>query len=191
MFDITPKEQTIKQIRKGLVQPLPNQYPLLNFESDIFKKSLSLADEDFVSEWVKQGYFFNTCGNSYDFLSQIIHLKTEKNLGNIALGEKKLIDLFNDNGIEHIPAEKIENTLIISCLKLESSSMSICFSSELQPVKAIASAKHLIIYAKNSLVGTPSSKSFLSELAVKNDFRIQLTTEYFKRMKSVYLFLEL
>ena len=191
MFDITPKEQTIKQIRKGLVQPLPNQYPLLNFESDIFKESMVLADEDFITEWVKNGYFFNTCGNSYDFLSQIIQLKTDKNLGNIALGEKKLTDLFNDNGIEHIPAEKIENTLIVTCLKLESSSMSVCFSSEIQPIKAIASAKNLIIYAKNSLVGTPSSKSFISDLAVKSDFRIQLTIDYFKRMKSVYLFIEL
>ncbi|MDI1235267.1 MAG: hypothetical protein PSX81_13380 [bacterium] len=191
MFDITPKEQTIKQIRKGLVQPLPNQYPLLNFESDIFKKALVLPDEDFVSEWVKNGFYFNSCGNSYDFLSQIMQLKTEKNLGNIALGEKKLIELFNDNGIEHIPAEKIENTLIVSCLKMESSSMTICFSSEVQPIKAIAAAKNLIIYAKNNVVGTPSTKSFISDLNVKNDFRIQLTVDYFKRMKSVYLFMEL
>lgn len=191
MFDITPKEQTIKQIRKGLVQPLPNQYPLLNFESDIFKKSLVLPDEDFVSEWVNCGFYFNTCGNSYDFLSQIMQLKSEKNLGNIALGEKKLIDLFNDNGIEHIPAEKIENTLIVTCLKLESSSMSVSFSSELQPIKAIAMAKNIIIYAKNTVVGTPSTKSFISDLTVKNDFRIQLTIDYFKRLKSVYLFLEL
>ncbi len=191
MFDITPKEQTIKQIRKGLVQPLPNKYPLLNFESDIFKQSMNLPDEDFVSEWVKNGYYFNTCGNSYDFLSQIMRLKVEKNLGNIALGEKKLIDLFNDNGIEHISAEKVENTLIISCLKLESSSMSVCFSSEIQPIKAIGLSKNIILYAKNNQVGNPSSKTFINDLNIKNDFRIQLTVDYFKPFKSVYLFMEL
>ncbi len=191
MFDITPKEQTIKQVRKGLIHPLSNKYPLLNFESDIFKKSMLMHDEDFVSEWVKNGFYFNTCGNSYDFLSQIIQLKEEKKLGNIAIGEKKLTDLFNDNGIEYISAEKIENTIVISCLKLESISMSVCLSSEVQPIKAINMAKHIIIYAKSSQVGNPTINTFFSELMVKNDFRIQLTIDYFKRFSSVYLFMEL
>lgn len=191
MFDITPKEQTIKQVRKGLVQPLPNKYPLLNFDSDVFKKSMNLIDEDFVAAWVEKGFFFNTCGNSYDFLSQITQLKEEKSLGNLAIGEKKLIDLFNDNGILHVSPENLENTLVISALKLESTTMSVCFSSEIQPIKMLNKSKNLVIYAKNTHVETPSSNPFFSEITVKNDLRVQLGIGYFKRFESVYLLMEI
>lgn len=191
MFDITPKEQTIKQVRKGLVQPLANKYPLLNFESEIFKTSMQLTDEDFVSNWVKNGFFFNTCSNSYDFLSQIMHLKEDKNLGQLSIGEKKLFDLFNDNGITYQNAENIDKTLVLSAMKLESNSMSICINSEIQPVKSIGKARNIILYARNSQVVTPSNNSFFSETVVKNDFRIQLNIEYFKRFEAVYLLMEI
>lgn len=191
MFEITPKEQTIKQVRKGLVQPLPNKYPLLNFESDVFKKSMQMVDEDFVSNWVSNGFFFNTCGNSYDFLSQVIQLKDEKQLGSLAIGEKKLIDLFNDNGISHIAAEQLESTLIISAIKLESSSMSVCLSSEIQPIRFIGKARNLIIFVKNTQIETPGNNTFFSDSMVKNDVRIQLGIEYFRRFDAVYLLMEI
>lgn len=191
MFEITPKEQTIKQVRKGLVQPLPNKYPLLNFESDVFKKSMQMVDEDFVSNWVGNGFFFNTCGNSYDFLSQVIQLKDEKQLGNLAIGEKKLIDLFNDNGISHISAEQLESTLVISAIKLESSSMSVCLSSEIQPIRSIGKVRNLIIFIKNTQIETPGNNTFFSESMVKNDVRIQLGIDYFKRFEAVYLLMEI
>ncbi|MES2619174.1 MAG: hypothetical protein V4613_14955 [Bacteroidota bacterium] len=187
MFDITPKEQTIKQVRKGLVQPLANKYPLLNFESDVFKKPLLAVDEDFVSAWVKAGYSFNTCSNKYDFLSQLLAIKEEKGWGTIATGEKKLMELLDDNGIPHILPDNMKDVLLISCQKMESSSSGICLNSEIQPLKKLSQARHLVIFAKNNQVETPSNNTFFGELMVKNDFRVQLDIAYFKRFESVIL----
>ncbi len=150
-----------------------------------------MVDEDFVASWVSNGFYFNTCGNSYDFLSQVIQLKDEKQLGNLAIGEKKLVDLFNDNGISHVSAEQMENTLIISAIKLESSSMSVCLSSEIQPIRSIGKARNLIIFVKNTQVETPGNNTFFSESMVKNDVRFQLGIDYFKRFDAVYLLMEI
>lgn len=189
MFDITPKEQTIKNVRKGLVQPLPNIYPLLNFESDVLKKPMVLADEDFVSNWVKHGFYFSTCSNAYDFLAQVLELKTAKNLGNLAISEKKLTDLFSDNGIDYIHSENIESTIITTCQKLENISNALCLSSEIQHLKALEKAKNIILFAKNSQIESPSQNAFFSELLIKNDMRVLLGFNYFKKHQTVFLFL--
>lgn len=185
MFDITPKEQTIKQVRKGLVQPLANKYPLLNFESDVYKKPLVAIDEDFVAAWTGMGYGFNTCSNKFDFLSQFIALKDSRGWGATAVGDKKLSELFDDNGIEHVSPDHNSDVLVITCQKLESTSFHICLNSEIQPLKKMASATHLVLFAKNSQVENPSANTFMSELFVKNDFRIQLDLTWFKRYASV------
>ncbi|NQW42614.1 MAG: hypothetical protein HQ463_04185 [Bacteroidetes bacterium] len=189
MFDITPKEQTIKNVRKGLVQPLPNIYPLLNFESDVLKKPLVFADEDFVSNWVNNGFYFSSCSNAYDFLAQLLELQTQKCLGSLAVSEKKLLDLLIDNGIDFISTENIEETIVCTCQKLENISNAICLSSEIQALKGIEKAKNIVFFAKNTQVESPSSNVFFSELAIKNDMRVLLNFDYFKQHQAVYLFM--
>jgi len=66
VFEITPKEQLLKNIRKGLVQPVANKYPLLNFENKSIVPSLLKVDEDFIANWVKQGFYFMVCSNPFD-----------------------------------------------------------------------------------------------------------------------------
>ena len=58
MFEITPKEQLLKNVRKGLVQPLSNKYPLLNFDKQLAKSNLIRTDESFIASWVGKGFFF-------------------------------------------------------------------------------------------------------------------------------------
>ena len=189
MFDITPKEQTIKNVRKGLVQPLPNVYPLLNFESDVLKKPLLLTDEDFVSNWVKHGFYFSTCSNAYDFLTQLTELKTANDLGKLAISEKKLTDLFADNGIDFVSVENMEHTIVSTCQKLENISYALSLSSEIQALKGIEKAKNIILFAKNTQIESPSHNVFFSELVIKNDLRVLLGFDYFKPEQSVYLFM--
>ena len=189
MFDITHKEQTIKNVRKGLVQPLPNIYPLLNFENDVLKKPLLLADEDFVSNWVRHGFFFSTCSNAYDFLTQLTELNTFKGLGKMALSEKKLTDLFADNGIDFVSIENMEDTIVSTCQKLENISNALCLSSEIQALKGIEKAKNIVLFAKNTQVESPSHNGFFSELVIKNDLRVLLGFDYFKPEQNVYLFM--
>jgi hypothetical protein len=190
VFEITPKEQLLKNIRKGLVQPLSNKYPLLNFEKDIIRKPLFLDDESFVRSWVEKGYNFTTYSGVYDLFNQLSGIQETSVLGVPAIDEKQLIDLFTENSIPFLTLEKPGKTILCSFAKLENTTDSVCFSSEIQPVKTFDDADYLILFGKASQIENPSNNRFFSEILLKNDLRIQLHIDYFKRFKSVFLFIE-
>lgn len=190
MFEITPKEQLLKNVRKGLVQPLPNQYPLLNFEKDILKRQLLPNDESFVKKWVHTGFLFQTFRGNYDLVHQIQSTASQYQLGQMAIQEKPLMELFSDNDIPYLGIENMDKTILCGFSKLENTTNGICFSSEVHPVKYFHRASHIVLYGRSSQVDDPENNHFYSEVFMKNELRIQLDISYFKRFKSVFLFLD-
>lgn len=188
---ITPKEQILKQVRKSLVQPLANQYPLINLDKELLKKPLYQKDEDFVKAWTDKGFQFLTCANSYDFLNQLIQINTQFNFSTMSTNEKKFIDLFVDNGIEYLSVDKSLNTLLCSCIKIENTTQMLCFSSEIQPLLKLHHIENLILFCKSVYIENPENNLFMSDTLIKNDFRVQLEIEYFKKYKNCILFLEI
>lgn len=190
MFEITPKEQLLKNVRKGLVQPLPNQYPLLNFEKDILKGQLLPNDESFVKKWVECGFFFQAFKGNYDLVHQLHSITSQYQLGQIAIQEKQMAELLSENDIAHLGIEKLDKTILCGFSKLENTTNGICFSSEVHPVKYFHKASHIILYGRSSQVEDPENNHFYSEVFMKNELRIQVDISYFKSFRSVFLFLD-
>jgi hypothetical protein len=189
VFEITPKEQLLKNIRKGLVQPLPNKYPLLNFEKDILKKSLLLTDEGFIKNWVENGYFFSPYKGVYDLLHQISELQKMYQIGLPAIDEKPLLELFTEHSVPFLQIDKADKTILCSFSRLENTTNSVYFSSEIHPLRQLKQA-NLILFGRSSQIEAPEHNRFFSDMVQKNDFRIQLHIDYFKHFKSVFLFVE-
>lgn len=190
MFEITPKEQLLKNVRKGLVQPLPNKYPLLNFEKDLLKKPLLKTDESFIKVWVENGFFFSVYNGPFDLLQQIRNAIVHYKLGVPAMEEKMLKDLFQENEMAFLNPEKIDTTLICSFSKLEVSTNSLYFSSEFQPIKYFKQTSNLILYGKASQIDSPENNKYFSDLMIKSDLKVHLPIDYLKKFNSVFLFIE-
>lgn len=190
MFEITPKEQLLKNIRKGLVQPLPNNYPLLNFDKDMLKKPLLHVDETFIKNWVNSGFFFSVYNGSYDLLHQLKNTCFNYQLGHMAIDENQLIKLFTDNEVAFLSIDKMSTTILCSFAKLEIGTDCLYFSSELQPIKHFSSAENIILFGKASQIESPETNKYFSELMIKSDLKVQIPIDYFKSFKNVFLFVE-
>lgn len=190
MFEITPKEQLLKNVRKGLVQPLPNKYPLLNFDKMVLKEALLKHDEGFIKPWTEQGYYFAVYNGNYDLLLQLRSICKNYDLGVPAVDDPQLKVLLNENEMVYTGIELVQKTICCGFSKLEAASNTVYFSSELHPVKHFARAENLILYGHSSQVQSPDSNRFFSEMSIKNDLRIQLPLVYFERFKKVFLLLE-
>lgn len=190
MFEITPKEQLLKNIRKGLVQPLPNKYPLLNLEKELLKQAILKTDESFIKNWVDNGFLFSVYKGPFDLIHQLRATCANYKLGQMALEEKTLINLFNDNDIHYLPIDKLERTIVCSFSKLEISTHTLYFSSEIQPIKAFHKTENILLFGKANQIESPENNKYFSELTIKNDLKVQLPIEYFKKFKNVFLFIE-
>ncbi len=190
VFEITPKEQLLKNIRKGLVQPLPNKYPLLNFEKDVLKKTVLLQDESFIKNWVENGFYFSEYRGVHDFLHQLSGLREKYQLGIPAIEEKNLVALFSENNISFLPMDKADKTILCSFSRLENTTNGVCLSSESHPVRYFKQADNLILMGKSIQIESPANNRFFSDVVQKNELRIQLHLDYFKSFKSVFLFVD-
>lgn len=190
MFEITPKEQLLKNIRKGLVQPLPNKYPLLNLEKELLKQALLKTDESFIKNWVEDGFNFSVYKGHYDLLHQLRATCANYKLGIMSTDDKTLVNLFNDNDIQYLPLEKMEKTIACSFSKLEISTNTLYFSSEFQPIKAFHKAENILLFGKANQIESPDNNKYFSEITIKSDIKVQLPISYFKQFKQVFLFIE-
>ena len=190
MFEITPKEQLLKNVRKGLVQPLSNKYPLLNFDKQLVKTNLIRTDESFVASWVGKGFFFAVYNGIFDLMNQLNNLQEVYNLGTLAIDDKTLCSLFKENEIQFLPLEGIQKTLCSGFSKLETTSDTLYFGSELHPIKYFSKCDNLILFGKSSQIELPDDNKYFTEIMLKNDLKVQLPIEYFHRFNSVFLFIE-
>lgn len=190
MFEITPKEQLLKNVRKGLVQPLPNKYPLLNFDKQLVRPSLIRTDESFVKSWVDKGYLFAVYNGVFDLMQQLNDLKETYHLGELALNDKTLMGQFVENELPFLNTDKIQSTLISGFSKLEITTNTMYFSTELHPVKFFTSCENLILFGKAGQIETPENNKYFGEIMIKNDLKVQLPLSYFEKFKSVFLFIE-
>ncbi len=190
MFEITPKEQLLKNIRKGLVQPLPNKYPLLNFEKDLLKSPIIQVDETFIKTWVDNGFFFSVYKGYYDLLHQLKNTCFNYQLGQMAIDENLLLKLFTDNEVAYLKIDKLDKTILCSFAKLEVGTNCLNFSSEIQPIKYFKNAENILLFGKANQIETPESNKYFSDLMIKSDIKVQLPIEYFKSFKNVFLFIE-
>lgn len=190
MFEITPKEQLLKNIRKGLVQPLPNKYPLLNFDKELLKKPLLKTDETFIKHWIESGFFFSVYKGHYDLLHQLKNICFNYRLGQMAIEEKQLIKLFSENDVNYLNIDKLDRTILCSFSKLEIGTDSLFFSSEIHPIKHFKSAENIILFGKANQIESPENNKYFSEMMIKSDLKIQLPIDYFKTFKHVFLLIE-
>ncbi len=190
MFEITPKEQLLKNIRKGLVQPLPNKYPLLNLEKELLKQAILKTDETFIKHWVDNGFLFSVFKGQYDLIHQLKATCSNYKLGQMALDEKSLISLFNDNDVAFLPMDKLEKTIVCSFSKLEIGTNTLYFSSEIQPIKSFHKAENILLFGKSAQIESPENNKYFSELTIKSDLKVQLPIAYFSKFKQVFLFIE-
>lgn len=190
MFEITPKEQLLKNIRKGLVQPLSNRYPLLNFDKNLLKSGMIRTDESFVKSWVDQGFLFSTYIGLNDLVLQIRDLCVTYNFGLPALEDQSLKNLMTETQVPYLTADQTDHTLVSGFSKLEVGTNTLFFSSEIHPVRAFYNASNLILFGKSSQVEHPDHNKYFSEIVIKPDIRIQLGIDYFKRFRTVILFIE-
>lgn len=190
MFEITPKEQLLKNVRKGLVQPLPNKYPLLNFEKEILKKPMLHSDESFIKVWIENGFYFSIYQGVHDLLHQIKNIVHIHNLGTVAVDEKFLIDNMLENDVPFLKMEEMDKTLFCSFSKLEINTNSLFFSTEVQPVRYFKKTKNLVLFGKANQIDSPENNKYYSDLTIKNDFKIHFPIQYLKNFESVFLFIE-
>jgi len=190
VFEITPKEQLLKNVRKGLVQPLSNKYPLLNFDKQLVKPNLNRTDESFIASWVGKGFFFAVYNGVFDLMNQLHNLQEVYNLGTIAIDDKTLCALFKENEIQFLTTEGMEKTLCSGFSKLETTSDSLYFSSELHPIKYFNKCENLILFGKSNQIEIPDDNKYFTEIMLKNDLKVQLPINYFERYQSVFLFIE-
>jgi hypothetical protein len=191
VFEITPKEQILKNVRKGLVHPLSNPYPDLNLENPLMEPSLLLKEEDFVKNWTQTDCFlFSIYHGEYDLLHQIRQLLLKFEVEKPTLVDTKIIELFNDNDIAYTTINQPSNTIVSSVNKLESSSQSLYFNSEIHPIALFEKFENIIFFIGSSQIETPENNKFFSELSMKNNIKVQLKSEYFKTIKQVVLMVD-
>jgi hypothetical protein len=191
VFEITPKEQILKNVRKGLVQPLANPYPDLNLDNPLLEPSLLLNDEDFVKDWTQvDGFLFSSFNGEFDLLHQIRQLAIKFEVEKPTLVDAKMIELFCDNEIPYSSIEQPSNTLICSVNKLESNTQSLYFNSEIHPIASFEKFENIIFFIGSSQIEAPENNKIFSELGMKNLIKVQLKSEYFKTIKQVILLVD-
>ena len=190
MFDITPKEQLLKNVRKGLVQPLSNKYPLLNFDKPFVKSNLLRTDETFIKSWVDKGFYFAVYNGVYDLMQQLHSLRETYDLGPIAIEDKHLIAAYTENELPFTNVNSLQKTICSGFSKLEITTKTMYFGSELHSFKYFNDCENIILFGKSSQIDTPENNKFFGELMIKNDLKVQLSIEYFEQFKSVFLLIE-
>ena len=190
MFEITPKEQILKSIRKNLVQPLSNPYANINLDLHVTSPSMQFADENFVIEWTKAGFYFQTYNGPYDLLNKISGSISSFQLGTPALSEKYLCNLFDEHELQYLKPETMHSTLISSVAKLESGSQTLFFNSEIQPVIHFNKAVNLILYCSAQHIENIEENKYFSDISIKNNVKVQLQMDFFKSFEKVILLVE-
>lgn len=190
MFEITPKEQILKSIRKNLVQPLSNPYANINLDLHVTSPSMQFPDENFVIEWTKAGFYFQTYNGPYDLLNKISSSISSFQLGTPALSEKYLCNLFDEHELQYLKPETMHSTLISSVAKLESGSQTLFFNSEIQPVIHFNKAVNLILYCSAQHIENIEENKYFSDISIKNNVKVQLQMDFFKSFEKVILLVE-
>lgn len=190
MFEITPKEQILKSIRKNLVQPLSNPYANINMDLQVTSPSMQFADENFVSEWTKAGFYFQTYNGPYDLLNKISGSISSFQLGTPALSEKYLTTLFDEHELQYLKPETMHSTLISSVAKLESGSQTLFFNSEIQPVIHFNKAVNIILFCSAQHIENIEENKYFSDISIKNNVKVQLQMDFFKSFEKVILLVE-
>jgi hypothetical protein len=190
VFEITHKEQLLKNVRKSIVQPLPNVYPLIDLDSQVVKKPLFKSDESFIKTWVERGYLFAVYNGYHDLIKQIMEVCENYNLGLPAITDKFLLDILTENEIPYYTINQLERTLCSGFSKLEVTTNTLYFSTEIHPLKEFSNCENLILFGKANQIENPENNKYFCELLIKNDIKVQLPIDYFSKLKSVFLFIE-
>jgi hypothetical protein len=190
VFEITPKEQILKSIRKNLVQPLSNPYANINLDLHVTSPSMQFPDENFVIEWTKAGFYFQTYNGPYDLLNKISSSISSFQLGTPALSEKYLCNLFDEHELQYLKPETMHSTLISSVAKLESGSQTLFFNSEIQPIIHFNKTVNLILYCSAQHIENIEENKYFSDISIKNNVKVQLQIDFFKSFEKVILLVE-
>lgn len=190
MFEITHKEQLLKNVRKSIVQPLSNVYPLIDLDSQVVKKPLFKTDESFIKTWVEKGYLFAVFNGYHDLLKQIMEVCENYDLGLPAINDKNLIEILTENEVPYNAINQVDRTVCSGFSKLEITTNTLYFSSEIHPLKEFLNCENLILFGKSNQIESPENNKYFCELLIKNDIKVQLPINHFSKLKSVFLFIE-
>ena len=131
--ETTPKERMLKKVRQALLYKTPNKYPILDFETSVWKENNLLEAEEFAQQIEKKGgrlYIFN---NGFEALDVLIKWSEDKDWKQIGFSNKKLTSWFAEVGISK---SNIGNTdvNILKCECLISNSGTIVISNHTEQI---------------------------------------------------------
>jgi hypothetical protein len=191
MSEIIPKERILKSVRKGLVVPSPNPFPVLDFDSPIYNEKLLNNEDSLISTFVNiPNTFFKHCSNKYDFLLSFNELSKQKAWKSIVCHSTNLTELFEDNGFQvHLNSPTANSPLVTTCNKLFNNPASLIFDMRHQYIKKILMAPVLVIVASESqIVNYQADKRFFELPVLENHSKCILSPRMLVNHET-YLFL--
>lgn len=190
MLEITSKEQILKNIRKGLIQPVPNAYPLLDNESLELNLASQPNDEAFLKAYSGEDNFFCVSDNFFDFTATIIQLQNLKQWSSIHASEQSLITALEDNGLIMNLPDKKNTAFLTTCSSLSPESSTVFFSDLKHNLTEIENASVLLVYAKSNQIQDSGSHSILNSGLDKANLLVSFDLKRLNQSKVIYLFLD-
>lgn len=128
---LTSKERILKKVRKALINPTPNPFPLIDFEKDIYLKEQESLDVLFATEFNKVNGQFIYCENKKDFASNVVALINDKEYKNVACFDPQLQEMLTQNQFSFITNNtETADAAITMCESLVARTGSIVVSSK-------------------------------------------------------------
>ena len=135
MDEATSREKVLKKVRNALIHKMPNPFPDIDFDSNIYKETNESPDIIFAEEFIKASGKFVYCESEQDLAETLKALITENHWINIFCKEDKVNKILTENNIPFLSDDEdfIDTEVgITSCEFLISRLGSIMVSSKQQ-----------------------------------------------------------
>jgi hypothetical protein len=186
---ITPKENILKQVRKNLVQPLPNPYPSVDLEKRVTRPTPLKADQWFAKNFAGNGRKLVVCSDKYEAVLKLNSLCLKQDWDKTGCFEKLIYEFLNDNGFE-TNLQPLSNQVIISgCLAVSAFHQAFYFSSETQNLNALAGNDKIILWVHAKQIEQDNESGIFAQQGIRHDLRVLLTFDQVSEGKEIYLFL--
>lgn len=170
MEESTPKEKILKRIRQALLYKSKNPYANIDLESGVFTKDSRDLRVQFATQFTAAAGHFVYCENEFDYMDNLLTIIGERSISKIFCNETKLVNEFDDIGLEF--TSSVENLMktdaaITSCESLQARTGSILLSSRKNGrLPSISSPVHFVKAYTSQLV--PDMRDSL--LLLKNKY---------------------
>jgi len=95
MQALTSRENILKKIRQGLINPTVQRFPTVDLEKNVYHSGAENTEESFADAFQKVGGRFVFCENELEFLENIVTLSQENKWNHFYCREKKITDMMD------------------------------------------------------------------------------------------------